>query len=1024
MDGSQKEGKALPVSAIIVFLSLVGFMLYRQIPLEATRPTMQISAERPKGPDVEARLWQDPFTAVAQQRASEASRLAEWATLGLVVSNQHDQEALFADVSAHASNSTPITVLAVMLFGGPYAEEAETRRRWRYATVSALASSDYVPQDSQKIGYYEPSVTPCASFPPIVPYEWFIPKNDSTAERQTDGVRGPVLVLWLNDGRLGARVAGADSAASAPPVADWLRRAARSRTDSSSSCSDWQPIGRPFYSLFKLLGALKGGTANGKVQMHFRVIGPAGTTTLAAMVKEVQSTAAQGSEYDRALNEIAPLDIYSATATGDDCLILEQPLGCKKQASELIRDSALGATGRLRLVRTISTDTRHAQALAEELFLRGALAPGSHVVLVSEWDTDYGRALPRVMASAVERYPGVEVDEFSYLRGLDGLLPGESPPKTEQKQQAEAFEKERPTGRPRYDYLRRIVDSVQRRNIELAEKNERVQAVGVLGSDFYDKQLILQAMRPVLTNVFFFTTDLDARLLHPADVRWNRNLIIASSYGLNLASSLQRNIPPFRSGYQSSIYLAGLRALHLENAHDVGSEQKPRVFEVGRTAAFDLTRDSGQPATEAADEALEAALQKGIVYPEPFPFFPTAEIWWEIVLISIVGLVLIVYMSTSAKIAIQRAWKEHQCYWRAVVLSVIGSILVALGLFQALKDEPFLLFEGISAWPGTLLQILAIGLAVIFILVGRQKLASTENDLDKFVSQQGGTERSTEQRGWLNTVFCPVFSWRHQITAEQVSGEEVWQEYKQRADARRRLIRISVPFLAYIVIVIGLVLASDQNIPVRGHAGAWVVQAISLTGFALMSLLTFLVVDATHLCRRFIEILSERNVQWNEQTKKGFKKIKKEKASHDEWITLEVISEQANTVAQLIVYPFVVLLIVVVSRLSFFDNWNTPLAVALIYLTLATYAFISVFILHKAAEQARRFTIDALEDMMIGKYHEKDVADEFRVLIERIRSMRRGAFRPLAEQPVIKALLLPFGGGLGLIALDYLNWLG
>lgn len=43
----------------------------------------------------------------------------------------------------------------------------------------------------------------------------------------------------------------------------------------------------------------------------------------------------------------------------------------------------------------------------------------------------------------------------------------------------------------------------------------------------------------------FFTIDLDARLLHPGEYAWTRNLVVASGFGLALHGDMQRDIPPF-----------------------------------------------------------------------------------------------------------------------------------------------------------------------------------------------------------------------------------------------------------------------------------------------------------------------------------------------------------------------------------------------------------------------------------------------------------------------------------------------
>ena len=67
-------------------------------------------------------------------------------------------------------------------------------------------------------------------------------------------------------------------------------------------------------------------------------------------------------------------------------------------------------------------------------------------------------------------------------------------------------------------------------------ESKTVRAVGILGSDVYDKLLVLQALRPTFPNALFFTTDADTRFLHPAEFEWARGLVMLSGYGLETRS--------------------------------------------------------------------------------------------------------------------------------------------------------------------------------------------------------------------------------------------------------------------------------------------------------------------------------------------------------------------------------------------------------------------------------------------------------------------------------------------------------
>ena len=156
---------------------------------------------------------------------------------------------------------------------------------------------------------------------------------------------------------------------------------------------------------------------------------------------------------------------------------------------------------------------------------------------------------------------------------------------------------EEPIGKGQYDYLRRLAENICRLDEKLnREKKGSIKAIGVLGNDFYDKFLVLQALGQRLPGRIFFTTDLDARYLHPANIQWTRNLVVASAFGLQLHEDLQGDVPPFRDVYQTSVFAATLRAFDSYNLTKENFENlKPRIFEIGQRNALDLTGRSYDP---------------------------------------------------------------------------------------------------------------------------------------------------------------------------------------------------------------------------------------------------------------------------------------------------------------------------------------------------------------------------------------------------------------------------------------------
>ena len=201
-----------------------------------------------------------------------------------------------------------------------------------------------------------------------------------------------------------------------------------------------------------------------------------------------------------------------------------------------------------------------------------------HIALISKWDTFYGQTLPK----AVERTfaPGNPepdwIHKFTYLRGLDGLLPSSTgKDDTKQDKSAAPEEKqpsapdffkiekdtqtlERPIGESQYDYLRRISGHLHKIDDELRKERDekKIKAIGILGGDVFDKLLILRALRPEFPEALFFTTDFDEAFTIKSELPFTRNLIISSSFGPNLNDWLQRDIPFFRDTLQTSAFLA------------------------------------------------------------------------------------------------------------------------------------------------------------------------------------------------------------------------------------------------------------------------------------------------------------------------------------------------------------------------------------------------------------------------------------------------------------------------------------
>ena len=152
MSSETKDLISSPLPLVAVALLAAG-VLVRTLPLESARPhdVTPPSASAIGEQDVRARLWQDPFEVIprAARRESREERLKRFENDPL-----HRPDSLTAQLErATKEGNSTVTVLGVMVFGTPYAEDVETRRRMRYAVLSGLAARNYVPDNPGALGY-------------------------------------------------------------------------------------------------------------------------------------------------------------------------------------------------------------------------------------------------------------------------------------------------------------------------------------------------------------------------------------------------------------------------------------------------------------------------------------------------------------------------------------------------------------------------------------------------------------------------------------------------------------------------------------------------------------------------------------------------------------------------------------------------------------------------------------------------------------------------------------------------------
>jgi hypothetical protein len=783
MAGDSNDPVVLPPTVWIALVALVGALALHQQGFQDTRPSDSNTSLYRHIPsddqDVEARLWEDPLAAVAIARGGDtdggtATRQvpaagdagagpahAEQHGLGCKgdcarLPPRHTIGRLRTTLTGYVAQGSRVLVLAAMVSGAPYAEDVESRRRMRYAVLAGLYRADYIPVNNGHVGYVQLGefYPATAHARDVAAFEWFQadhPANHKPAPQ--------ILLLWLDQdgfrdtplGRISRIVNSMASPSACTPALD----------------SDVATV----------------------------VLGPADSDGLRAMSDELGHETDE--ECDAPKKALRRIDIYSSRATASEANVLGEAVQNGETLAGRFKKSQ-----RVRLYRSVATDDLLASGLLKALAYRG-VRDASEIALVEERDTLYGRQMGEYFggceSAGIFQEPGAEswIGQklplcFTYLRGLDGLAP--PPPVTDASSNTPTIPvvaapqtnpppvaSENATGEGQLDYLRRLAASLASGAVGPAMRRHSIKAIGVLGSDVYDKVLVLQALRKSYPNATFFTTDLDARLLDRQSLPWTRQLIVASSLGLALRPCLQQGIPPFRDIYQTTAYFSTVLALHrflsaaldtkesstsatgspagrcpaddpgldapgaVIDAADTGAPPglqwtlKPRIYEIGRSQPFDLTVDPDAKAACDLDGvcASIAAVKAPNLLNDPSRSYGLN-----------VGL-------GFALLAILVAWAAMGSHWvvdsvlarpslpprrptpqvrRALALAtllgiVVLSIIVWPSLVAAITRDhtrmPASVFGGASLWAASLVEILSILGAFALVIRGQRKLGES-----------------------------------------------------------------------------------------------------------------------------------------------------------------------------------------------------------------------------------------------------------------------------------------------------------
>jgi hypothetical protein len=1067
-----RENLSSPLPILVLVLVAVGLLVPRA-PLQSPRPAESDRLNLVEAQSVPSRLWQDPMAAVELERdesgstgdANRRGRAPDGAGLSSI---KRDVERALG-----GTDDERLLILPVLFAATPFRDDAEERRRVRYAVVSGLLAKGFVPIDAEHIKFvsWSPSAVehppsavedpPSIEHPPHkrlrLPYELFREEKhadapDTSAMPKANRI---TLVLWVGEADVDEN-----------PLASLLQLSKKVSPGGCLTKSTTAVVGPATSHLYvRLLHALAQGI-------------PA-------------SIPAQCRTDTKALPAFADhMRFYSYGATiSNDAAKLE------------VGGGGNAAWSTESVVRVIGGDDELVRELVNELGLRNvnerAFARGKSsacddlVVLLVEADSTYARNLGRELEHAVapncKRQP---VRTLSYFRGIDGQLPNvsgkakkdESPAALEQTtgktdRQKQRDEGDHAAGRSQYDYLQRLVDRVIEINAEGTK--QKVRAIGILGNDVYDKLLILEAMRARIRDAVYFTTDLDARFLDRDQSRWTRNLLVASHFGLELDEKSQSGTPAFRSVYQTAAYLATRLA--------VGDGDKPTTeqlterrglpyrFQIGRTRAVDLPPPKHAAFSKGCSNdcgSLRAAPVHEFAWPSARHSFTIGALALLVVLLTTRANRWVATVRRPKGERDHRGWLSRGLALGAGALVVAVSI-IAIGSWIAHESEegrgePFVLLEGVSAWLSFAIRgldlVAALVLAIIALVrlrkradeitskLGLAAMADTRATRPRRASDGSKWTWADKRRRFFDWLHGPYEDFTRTERAapgskveSYVSVSRLWNRYLRCTSGVRFWSWIALATAVFAAFAYALERVDRPFFPHRGQSVAVLNDVLWSANAALLWATIFWIVFEARACVQLLNRLSDALSSWPTDTlAQRSTMVGVPEVLLVEKLDFDLIVRAAERINFIVYIPFVQIVLLGFAFHPLFGDTELALPLVIIALVSLGYAVYAMIALRRAAERAKCTAIAHYRANLLSlegahgdaeprgyaetcikgerphnaplsldqlRYATRETAPaQVQTLIEEIEATRRGPFQPLLQQPFVKAMLLPFGG--------------
>jgi hypothetical protein len=267
--------------------------------------------------------------------------------------------------------------------------------------------------------------------------------------------------------------------------------------------------------------------------------------------------------------------------------------------------------------------------------------------------------------------------------------------------------------------------------------------------------------------------------------------------------------------------------------------------------------------------------------------------------------------------------------------------------------------------------------------------------------------------------------------SELSAVEILMARYLYRGHSRARFVRVGVATVLSTVALLGLeqwlgkTLLGGTQLLRAGSAESASVAGISILSLMALQWLIFWVADAMFLSRSFFLDLLRHQPAWPPfLVHDESQRLALREDWTTMWLNLRLVGLRTDCVASLVLYPSIVIagltlaaLTVEFGEMGFASN---PIAL----IGSSALVVLAAVLLRRVAESWRHSVRRRLEDArlaLLATSPDSGPVSQLKSLLNRVKNLHEGAFASYAQQPLVKAVLVPALTFAATVGLQYLH---